>query len=179
MGRKSKEVLYFESLHIESHKATKECNLIELEHLFDYQKDLQHSAKYRVGLKRGRAAALHEAAENFAKFGLNKDSKDLRKPKSYIISDTATILFWEDGTRTRIDKSSDDEHDVQKAFLIAYFQKHSGMSRKEANKYLYSLEDTDVMLKRVEESLSRLLNTASNMFIKVLQDVEKKIKGGI
>lgn len=67
------------------------------------------------------------------------DSTDL--PERYIINEGATILFWKDGTKTIVKKSKDDKHDKEKAFLIAYFQKYSGMSRNKANKFLKNLKE--------------------------------------
>jgi len=60
-------------------------------------------------------------------------------PKKYIINKKATILFWGDGTKTVVKRCADDKHDKKIAFLIAYFQKQSGLSKNKANKYLNEL----------------------------------------
>ena len=62
-------------------------------------------------------------------------------PERYIINKKATILFWKDGTKTIVKKSKDDKYDKEKAFLIAYFHKHCGTSRNQANKYLKELKE--------------------------------------
>ena len=61
-------------------------------------------------------------------------------PKQYIINDGATILFWKDGTKTIVKRSKDEKFDKRLGFLTAYFQKHCGMSKTKANKFLDSLE---------------------------------------
>jgi len=60
-------------------------------------------------------------------------------PKRYIINKNATILFWNDGTKTVVKKSKDDAYDIAKGFLWAYFLKTSGMSRTKANKYIENI----------------------------------------
>ena len=57
-------------------------------------------------------------------------------PKRYIINDGAIVLFWNDGTKTIVKRAKDDTDDVVKGFLWAYFEKMSGMSKTQANKYL-------------------------------------------
>lgn len=66
---------------------------------------------------------------------------DNRKPERYIINKDATILFWEDGTKTIVKRSKDDEYNKRLGFLTAYFQKHSGLTKNQANKYLANLLD--------------------------------------
>lgn len=62
-------------------------------------------------------------------------------PKRYIINKDATILFWNDGTKTVVKRSKNDTYDKRLGFLIAYFQKNCGMSKNKANKYLDNLEE--------------------------------------
>lgn len=64
-----------------------------------------------------------------------------RIPERYIINKGATILFWKDGSKTIVKKSKDDKYDKRLGFLTAYFQKHSGMSKNKANKYLDELAE--------------------------------------
>lgn len=78
--------------------------------------------------------------------GYGKSNKVLTPlPTRYIINEGATILFWSDGTKTIVKRSEDDANDITKSFLWAYFQKHSGMSKTKANKYLAKIvEDNTV-----------------------------------
>lgn len=69
------------------------------------------------------------------------ENKLPKLPERYIINQNATILFWGDGTKTIVKKSKDDKYDKEKAFLIAYFHKHCGTSRNQANKYLKELKE--------------------------------------
>lgn len=58
----------------------------------------------------------------------------------YIINDGATILFWADGTKTIVKRTKEDEFNPRLAFLTAYFQKKSGLSKTKANKFLNELK---------------------------------------
>ncbi len=62
-------------------------------------------------------------------------------PKKYIINRKVTVLIWEDGSKTIIRKSEDDRHDPIKAFLWAFFEKKSGLTRTKANQYLRKIEE--------------------------------------
>lgn len=78
-------------------------------------------------------------------------------PKKYIINKGATVLFWEDGTKTVVKRAKDDEYNKIMGFLWAYFQKTSGLSRTKANEYLRGLVDADD-LKAIELIKSGKLN---------------------
>lgn len=62
-------------------------------------------------------------------------------PERYIINHNATILFWNDGTKTIVKKAKDDDYNKKLGFLWAYFQKMSGLSKTKANEYLENLSD--------------------------------------
>ena len=64
-----------------------------------------------------------------------------RLPKKYILNQDACILFWSDGKKTIVKRSEDDIQDPVKGFLWAYFQKHSGLSKTKANKYLREIDE--------------------------------------
>ena len=68
---------------------------------------------------------------------------NIELPTRYIINKGATILFWEDGTKTIVKKSKDDKYDKRLGFLTAYFQKNCGMSKNKANTYLDSLVEEE------------------------------------
>ena len=61
-------------------------------------------------------------------------------PRKYIIKEDACILFWTNDTKTVVKRSKDEKFDKRLGFLTAYFQKHCGMSKKKANKFLDKLE---------------------------------------
>lgn len=85
----------------------------------------------------------------------SRNKKNL--PKKYIINKGATVLFWEDGTKTVVKRAKDDEYNKIMGFLWAYFQKTSGLSRTKANEYLRGLVDADD-LKAIELIKSGKLN---------------------
>lgn len=101
-------------------------------------------------------------------FKLGTESKNLRLPKKYIINDNAAILFWDDENKdkTVVRRTKNDTPDPRIAFLTAYFQKHSGLSRTKANRYLDGLvvEHKEQENKEVEkqevESTSKLIRKA-------------------
>jgi hypothetical protein len=67
-------------------------------------------------------------------------------PDHYIINKKATILFWDkDDTnnKTVVKRTKGDRHNARLAFLTAYFQKHSGLSRCKANRYLAGLKEAE------------------------------------
>jgi len=64
-------------------------------------------------------------------------------PNKYIINNGATILFWNDGSKTIVKRSKSDAYNKRLGFLTAYFQKTSGLSKNKANKYLKELVDQD------------------------------------
>ena len=69
--------------------------------------------------------------------------KKANLPKRYIINKGATILFWEDGTKTIVRKCREDKYDKRIGFLTAYFQKHSGLTKNKANKFLSELREEE------------------------------------
>lgn len=57
-------------------------------------------------------------------------------PEGVIINKDAAILFWDDGTKTVVRRAENDKPNKRVAFLNAYFQKMSGLSKNQANRYL-------------------------------------------
>ena len=62
-------------------------------------------------------------------------------PDKYIVNKDACILFY-GNNKTIVKRATGDRIDPVKAFLWAYFLKHTGMSRTKANKYLQKVKDT-------------------------------------
>ena len=73
----------------------------------------------------------------------NREIKSYAVPKRYIFNDKATILIWHDESKTIVKKSEDDEDNKLIAFLTAYFQKNSKLSKKQANDYLEKIKRGD------------------------------------
>ena len=104
----------------------------------------------------------------------------------YIINDGATILFWNDGTKTIVKRTKEDKFDKRVAFLTAYFQKTSGLSRTKANKFLANLkvEEPKEKIKKVKEKDEKvtIVSKAENPIEEVnleelVKEVKKKRKG--
>lgn len=60
-------------------------------------------------------------------------NKENSKIEKYIINENATILFWNDGTKTISKRHKEDNFDKELGFLFAYFYKKykgSNASRK-------------------------------------------------
>jgi len=87
--------------------------------------------------------------------------KGEKLPRKYIVNANAAILFWDDDSKTVVRKCKEDRVDVVKAFLWAYFEKNSGLSRNKANKYLkevyesaeISYEENDELIELVAKNL--------------------------
>ncbi|MBQ8300033.1 MAG: hypothetical protein IJX99_09335 [Clostridia bacterium] len=71
----------------------------------------------------------------------SQKTNELPKKVKFDEVNGATILYWEDGTKTVVRKCKDNVHDRRVAFLTAYFQKHCGLSKTQANKYIASLKE--------------------------------------
>ena len=57
-------------------------------------------------------------------------------PRKWVINGPATILFWQDGTKTIVKCNKDDEFDAQKGYLMAFFEKTTGMSKHQIAKLM-------------------------------------------
>lgn len=108
-------------------------------------------------------------------FGGRRETRPKKKlPKKYIINKGATVLFWEDGTKTVVKRAKDDEYNKIMGFLWAYFQKTSGLSRTKANEYLRGLVDADD-LKAIEFIKSGELNNVMSNVAEGLSNCFKNI----
>ena len=76
-------------------------------------------------------------------------------PTRYVINDDATILFFEDGTKTVVKKCEDDEFNARLGFLTAFFQHYCGMTKNKANKYLASLKKEE---KNKKKKLAKVIS---------------------
>lgn len=75
-------------------------------------------------------------------------------PTKYIINDNATILYFEDGSKTVVKKCEDDEFNARLGFLTAFFQHYCGMTKNKANKYLANLSKE----KKKDKKLAKVLS---------------------
>ena len=56
--------------------------------------------------------------------------------EKYIINENATIIFWNDGTKTISKRHQEDEFDKELGFLLAYYYKKCGLSNNARKKVL-------------------------------------------
>jgi len=67
------------------------------------------------------------------------------KAKKVIFNNPATIVLWNDGSKTIVKAMESDVYNKERGFLQAYFEKHSGLSRTQANKLIRKyIEDSEV-----------------------------------
>lgn len=59
--------------------------------------------------------------------------------KEIMFRGSATIVFWDDGTKTVVRKGEDDNYDREKAVLWAFCIKHCGSSKTKVKKELKTL----------------------------------------
>jgi hypothetical protein len=77
-------------------------------------------------------------------------------PKKVIFNGPATVVMWQDGTKTVVKKTEDDTDDREKAVMFAIIKKACG-SRAKMNRYLKSFkEDKSNEEKKEEASSSEL-----------------------
>lgn len=71
----------------------------------------------------------------FIHFGINIQ-KNKEKPKKYIINENATVLFWEDGTKTISKRHKEDKFDKWMGYLHASWQYYNRDKSKSLRKKL-------------------------------------------
>ena len=62
------------------------------------------------------------------------------KIKKYIINDGATIIFWDDDTKTVSKRHKDDAFDKELGFLFAYYYKQCGLSNASRKRVINSID---------------------------------------
>ena len=72
------------------------------------------------------------------KYKKQEQERKLREilPRKWVVNGPATILFWNDGTKTIVKCNKDDEFDAQKGYLMAFFEKTTGMSKHQIAKLM-------------------------------------------
>ena len=62
-----------------------------------------------------------------------------REVNRIVTNKDTMIVFWSDGTKTLVKKGQGEKDNKELAFLYAYFQKHSGLSKTMSNKIVREL----------------------------------------
>ena len=68
---------------------------------------------------------------------------DSRMPIRWIRNGPATILFWKDGSKTIVKCNKEDEFDAQKGFLMACFERWTGMSKHQISKLMEKVSNNE------------------------------------
>jgi hypothetical protein len=73
-------------------------------------------------------------------FSIGGFMKDTMHKKA-IFNDAATVVIWNDDTKTivKCTEGDYDKFDQEKGYLMAYFQKHTGMSKTQCAKFMKAL----------------------------------------
>ena len=99
----------------------------------DYSDNDLINAIMNLGSSSDRAKAITRMA------GLRK----LEMPIRWIRNGPATILFWKDGTKTIVKCNEEDKFDAQKGFLMACFERWTGMSKHQIGKLMEKVNDNE------------------------------------
>lgn len=101
--------------------------------LFPTDYNLDVSSKYptsglywsntRGGGKSMQLKSLNELSFSFNKEGGENMTRTLPKPKRVICSGPVTTVIYEDGSKTHVRKTEDDQNDYEKAFLLSWLYK--------------------------------------------------------
>jgi len=59
--------------------------------------------------------------------------------KNIIFNGPATVIIWNDDTKTIVKQNKSDSYDREKGFLMAYFQKSTDMTKTEVSKFFGKL----------------------------------------
>ena len=115
-----------------------------------FEIDVKEAYKYEPLMKRSRDSLQ---IRQFGEYVLSAflDATNLPKPKKIIFHDPATIVFWEDGTKTVVKKTENDTDDREKAVMFAILKKVCG-SRGNMNRYLKSFKEDKSNEEKKEEA---------------------------
>ena len=79
---------------------------------------------------------LEQLEDNLRKAQFAKRAAQAEMPIRWIRNGPATILFWKDGSKTIVKCNKEDEFDAQKGYLMAFFEKTTGMSKHQIAKLM-------------------------------------------
>lgn len=110
---------------------------------------------------------IHHTQEMMDAVGKMVHEKEERKmsmtPKKIMRNGPATIVFWEDGTKTVVKKMPGDKDDIYAAFCAAFTKKHFGSNEK-VKAVVDSL--TEVSEKEINDRVIKFNDKFDNVFSK-------------
>ena len=86
---------------------------------------------------------LEQLEDNLRKAQFAKRAAQAEMPIRWIRNGPATILFWKDGSKTIVKCNKEDEFDAQKGFLMACFERWTGMSKHQIGKLMEKVNDNE------------------------------------
>lgn len=110
---------------------------------------------YGINLKATTDLLDNEISKIFRKMNLGEAKAQVDMPERYIINKGATILFWKNGEKTIVKRCEEDEFNPRLAFLTAFFQRYSGMSKNKANKFLANLQVEESKKEEPQEKIKQ------------------------
>jgi len=91
---------------------------------------------YVPNFMRGRGDYLNYLENVLIPYSIPKEEFKVERT---IFNDPATIVFWDKEDKTVVKATDGDTYSPEFGFLIAYFEKNSGMSRTQVNKFMKKL----------------------------------------
>lgn len=67
------------------------------------------------------------------------------EPKKVIFNNPATIVIWNDGSKTVSKCNKEDEYDKVKGFLVCYYKKHEQLSNSKFSKLYDKILESDII----------------------------------
>jgi len=61
--------------------------------------------------------------------------------KKVIYNPPATVVIWNDDTKTIVKTTDGEKFDPERGFLQAYYEKHNGITKTQGNKILHELRE--------------------------------------
>lgn len=112
-------------------------------------KPLHNKVDY-AGMKLTEEAINYKKLDELNTYFMQKQFYNICFGKKYVYPDVkdvkfsgpATTVFFNDNTKITVKKTENDYNDPEKAFLVAYFMKLTGMTRTKCSKYLKEISYT-------------------------------------
>jgi hypothetical protein len=87
-------------------------------------------------------AVMLEAQKEFNEWCKKTQGKWIVKPyKKVIYNPPATVVIWNDDTKTIVKTTDGEKFDPERGFLQAYYEKHNGITKTQGNKILHELRE--------------------------------------
>lgn len=83
-----------------------------------------------------------DVQNKFNKWCKSIEARWKTKPyKKVIYNPPATVVIWNDNTKTIVKTTDGEKFDPERGFLQAYYEKHNGITKTQGNKILHELRE--------------------------------------